>query len=96
MDIKTQINTIIFSFLYGVFFSIMLGLNYKYIIGSKKILGIIVTFLFIMVNVLLYFIILRKINFGIFHQYEVLFIVLGFIVQNILSKFIKCKIKHKT
>lgn len=94
MNINIQIETIIFSFLYGIFFSLLLGFNYKYIVGSRKILGIIVTFLFVMVNVLLYFIILRKINFGFFHHYEVLCIILGFCFENIVSRLIKCKIRH--
>lgn len=93
MDIIVQIKTIIFSFLFGIFFSIMLGLNYKYITGSRKFLSIILTFMFVIVNVLLYFIIMKKINDGIFHQYEVLFIILGFLFENLIYRLVYKKLK---
>lgn len=95
MNIVLQIKTIVFSFLYGVFFSIMLGFNYKYIVGSRKLFSFFLSFLFVLVNVLLYFIILKKINFGVFHYYEILFIILGFVFENVLFKFLKCKISRK-
>ncbi len=91
MDIIVQIKTIIVSFLFGIFFSIVLGFNYKFIIGGRKVLGIILTFMFVIVNVLLYFIIMRRINYGIFHQYEILSIILGFFCENLAHRFIyKC------
>ena len=92
MDISIQFKTIIFSILYGVFFSLMLSINYKYLIGNKY-LSIIVSLLFVIVNVLIYFIILKKINYGIFHPYEILCIVIGFIVENLLSHLVYKKIK---
>lgn len=93
MDIYTQIKTIIFSFIYGMFFFFFLGLNYKFLIGNKKFLKILLTFLFTCVNVLLYFIILKKINYGVFHIYEVLAIVIGFWFCNLISFFIERKRK---
>lgn len=93
MDIKVQIITLVVSFLYGIFFSFFLSLNYKFIYSDKKIFKIIISFLIVIINVLLYFIILRKINCGIFHIYEVLSLILGFIIENWLSGIIAKKIK---
>lgn len=84
MSLIVQIKTIIFSVLYGFFFYIFLCFNYKYITGKKKILKVILSFMFVVVNVLLYFICLKKINFGIFHIYEILSIIFGFIVCNLI------------
>lgn len=93
MDIKTQITTLVVSFSYGIFFSFFLSLNYKFIYSDKKIIKTIVSFLVVLVNVLLYFIILKKINYGIFHIYEILALIVGFIIENwlgsILAKIFK-------
>ena len=88
MNIKLQIETLLVSFLYGIFFSFFLGLNYKYIYSDKKIFKIIISFLLIGINVLLYFIILKKINYGIFHVYEILALTTGFCMQNWLAHII--------
>ncbi len=90
MSLNTQINTILASFLYGIFFSRMLDINYKFIYEAKKTYRIIISFLFIIVNVLLYFIILRKVNYGILHNYGVLSIIIGVIFDHfIVSKVVK-------
>ena len=93
MNIKLQITTLLFSFLYGIFFSFFLSLNYKFIYSDKKILKTIMSFHFIIVCVLLYFIILKKINYGIFHVYEILMIILGFVLENLIVRFIANKKK---
>ena len=87
MNIKLQITTLLFSFLYGIFFSFFLSLNYKFIYSDKKILKTIISFL------LLYFIILKKINYGVFHVYEILMIILGFVLENLIVRFIANKKK---
>ena len=88
MNIRIQIITLLLSFIYGIFFSFFLSLNYKFIYGDKKFFKIIISFLIVIVNVLLYFIILKKINNGIFHIYEVISLSLGFIIENWLSSII--------
>lgn len=86
MNLELQILTFVVSFLFGVFFGIELKLNYKFIYQSNKIYKIITTFFFIMTNVLIYFIILRKTNNGILHIYGVLAIILGFILEHFVEK----------
>ena len=93
MNIKLQITTLLFSFLYGIFFSFFLSLNYKFIYSNKRIFRTVISFLVVVVYVLLYFIILKKINYGIFHIYEVLMIILGVIVENIIVSIIANKKK---
>ena len=92
MNIKLQIITLIVSFFYGIFFSFFLSLNYKFIYSDKKIIKIIISFLVVIINVLLYFIILRKINYGIFHIYEIFSLILGFLLENWLSGIIAKKL----
>lgn len=93
MNIKIQIITLLFSFLYGIFFSFFLSLNYKFIYSNKKIFRTVISFLVVVISVLIYFIILKKINYGIFHIYEILMITLGFIVENIIVSIIANKKK---
>ena len=94
MDINIQIKTLLVSFVYGIFFSFFLELNYKFIYSDKKIFKIIISFLIVILNVLLYFIILKKVNNGIFHIYEILSLSLGFIIENWLSGIIAKKYKR--
>jgi len=94
MNIKLQLLTLMVSFIYGIFFSFFLSLNYKFIYSDKKIFKIIISLLIVIVSVLLYFIILKMINNGIFHMYEIFFIILGFIIENWISGIIAKK-THK-
>jgi hypothetical protein len=50
---------------------------------------IIVTFIFVIDNVLLYFFILRKINNGIIHFYFILMLVVGYVIGNHKTKTLK-------
>lgn len=78
MSLSVQIFSFIFSFFYGIFFEILLDLNTKIINSSKLFVKIIGTFLFVLFNSILYFIILMKINNGILHIYFFLCILLGY------------------
>lgn len=86
MTLKIQIISLIISFLYGIFFSILLNINYKLIYNDNKLIKIISTFLFIVFNSLLYFLILLKINNGIVHIYCLLSLILGFIIYDFILK----------
>lgn len=93
MPLSSQIITIIFSFIYGIIFYILLEINYKYIYYGNKIYRIIVNFLFVTCNTLLYFIILKKINYGIVHIYFLLCILTGYFLSNFVLK--KLIVKRK-
>ena len=85
IPLNIQIKSIIYSFIYGCIFSLLLNINYKYIYYSKGIKKILINVFFIIDNVLLYFLILRYINNGIFHFYFLLSIILGFIFVNYMT-----------
>lgn len=88
MHITTQIKTIIFSILYGIIFSCLIDVNHKYL-TKNKIINILITFIFIITAVLIYFILLRRINNGIFNNYEIICIIIGFIVENLIHVKLK-------
>ena len=93
IPLKIQIISVFISYLYGIFFSILLNLNSKYIYNTKKIKKILFNFIFVFDNVLLYFIILRHINDCILHYYFIIALFLGFLSVNKVSNMIFCKIK---
>lgn len=89
-----QIKSIIFSFIYGAFFSFLLNLNYKFIYYSKGILKVLINIFFILDNVLLYFIILRFINNGIVHFYFLLSLFFGYLCVNKVVSNVRKIFKH--
>lgn len=93
MSIDVQFKTILFSFVFGFLFSLLLGFNYKFMTGHK-LYSFFISFFFVVVNVLLYFIFLRKINGGIYHNYEVFCIVLGFFMENLLFSLVYKRFKR--
>lgn len=82
IPLRIQVVSVVISFLYGVFFSILLNINSKFIYDTKKIKKYLFNFIFVLDNVLLYFIILRHINNGILHYYFIISLVLGFLSVN--------------
>ena len=79
MILLTQIRSLCFSFIYGIFFSFTFKINYKYFVSNSLFFKIILSFLFIIDHVLLYFILISKINNGIIHIYFLILFVLGMI-----------------
>jgi len=95
MDAKTQIITLLFSFLYGFIF-FYLEIFHNHIIKHKKRLyRSIITILFMCNIVLIYIILIFKLNNGNFHIYFILMIIIGFIIsikiyKNLLNN-VKCR-----
>ena len=87
MPLITQIYSFVFSFLYGIFFEILLSVNSKFVYSSNIFVKIISSILFVIFNTLLYFFVMFKINYGILHIYFLLCILLGYIFM--------CKLKKK-
>ena len=85
MSLDIQLKLIIFSFLYGIFLGILMRINYKLLYNENKTIKIISTILLVISSILLYFVILLKINFGIVHYYSLLIIILGFIVETFIE-----------
>lgn len=86
MDLETQIKLILFSIAFGIFFALMIDINHRFLYSEKKLLKIIFTFFFILANVFIYFLIIKKINGGILHTYSFVCIILGFFIEHIIKK----------
>lgn len=78
INLDIQIMTLVVSFFYGIFFSFMVCFNEKYLYQKNLLFRILFTFLFIFVNVLIYFILIKKVNHAILHPYALGMIVIGF------------------
>ncbi len=78
MNLVLQVTALVFSFIYGVLLSFLYNLNYNILFYKNRIVKIIFNTIFIFDLVLIYFLIMRKINNAIIHPYFYLFICLGF------------------
>lgn len=88
MNLIIQIKTIVVSFLFGIYFSFFLSICYQFIYNKKEWIKLIFTPIIIILNTILYFLFIKKINNGVFHIYEILCIILGCICQVFVSKVI--------
>ena len=95
MPIDLQIKALLFSLFYGAMFAALLRVNYKYMYNGSIIYRIFINFFFVMDGVLLYFIVMKRINEGIVHQYFLLTILLGVVVFELLYKRFKFTFVHK-
>lgn len=96
MILKEQIISIVFSFFYGAFVSIIYNFNYKLLFDVKKILKIIFSLVFTFNLVVIYFLFIKKINGGIIHPYFYLIIVVGFFSFFNISKPLRKIINQMT
>ncbi len=77
MILGTQILLVIVSFFFGVLFELIHSICYKIIYCKKIVVKVFLTFLLILLQSLLYFYILLKINNGIIHIYGIISILVG-------------------
>ena len=88
IDLNIQIKLIIFSFIFGFFFSILLDIFNKKISKCKKIVKLILSFLLVITSTLIYFEGIKRIGNAIFHIYSIITIILGFFSYDILLRLI--------
>ncbi len=93
IDIDIQIKSIIFSFIFGLFFTFLLKFIYKLQNNKSLIIKVLTNLLFAIDSALIYFIIMKKINSGIIHQYFILSILLGVVTYNIILNRLKFTFK---
>ena len=93
MNLKTQILVLLFSFSYGIFFSFFYEIMNKWFYEKRRIIRYPVTFFFIFLNVITYFVILKKINDGIIHIYSFFSILVGFLLEEKIHKVIAFHLK---
>ena len=86
MELSIQLQVLSVSFVYGIFFSYLLKMQYKFLFESKLFYKIVLTVFFVFDNCLLYFLILKLINHGIFHPYFLLLLIIGYLFGNYLVK----------
>ena len=101
MNLKSQIITLLISFIFGVIFSVLVNLNYKYLFHHNKKVKILVTITFVLNMALIFFLIMQSINNGIIHYYFYIMLSIGFLSTfsftkslrnlNVLSKIVKKK-----
>jgi len=90
IDLAMQIKAIIFSFLYGIFTSIMVNINYKCLFHKKVIFKIVFNFIFVIDLGMLYFFLLQFIDYGYLHIYFLIVFIVGFLLS---FKFCKEKLR---
>lgn len=84
MELSVQLQALTASFAYGILFSYLLKMQYKFLFDSRIIYKIFLTVLFVFDNCLLYFLILKIINNGIFHIYFLFLLIIGYLFGNYL------------
>lgn len=91
MNLKTQIISLVFSFVFGGLFSFFVNINYKFLFLKSKIYQILLTIVFVVFNGLIYFFLLKMINNGIIHSYFYIMIFLGFYLFFPITKVFRRK-----
>lgn len=91
MNLNLQIITSVFSFLFGMVFSLFLRVNYKIVYNSHKLIKILGTSLVVIISVMAYFLLLQKLNNALFHPYHLLLLIIGFTFGHYLEQKI---VKH--
>lgn len=96
MHTYIQLLSLISSFIFGIFFSILTNLNYKYIFSKNVFYKIFFNLIFIIDIVLLYMLLILKINGGIFHIYFIFMVIIGYLLSykkvKVLIKNVKLKL----
>ena len=88
IDLNIQIKLIIFSFIFGFFFSVLLEIFNKKIDKCKNYVKIILSFLVVITSTYIYFEGIKKIGNAIFHVYSIITIIIGFVFYDLLLRFI--------
>ena len=88
IDLTIQIKLIIFSFIFGFLFSIVLNIFNFRIKRFSKILEMFFSLLLIIFLTIIYFVGIQKISNALFHIYSIIFIIIGFVSYDILLKLI--------
>jgi len=89
MSLNIQIQTIAYTFLFGIYFALIFNLLYKILFTKNFFINLITNFLFLFLNSSFYFYLLYKINDGIIHIYSLLIFLLSFFLYNHLFKKIR-------
>lgn len=95
MDLKLQILSILFSFGYGIISSYLYNLNYNFIHNTTILYKLVINILFCVNLGLIYFILIKVINYGVVHIYFVFSFIVGFVLFVNKYKFLRNVFKVK-
>ena len=94
ISLDIQIKLLVFSLVYGFLFSSFLDILYPLIKKYNKIYQIVLSFFFILLMAIIYFIAIDKIGYIIFHLYSIFAIIIGFVSYDIIIRVIAKNIKR--
>lgn len=92
MNVKIQILSMIISFLYGILIFVTNKVNRK-LNSSSFILKLLIDTLYVFIIVILYIIIMYKVNNGIFHIYFIILMLIGYVLMSNVVKFLNNRLK---
>ena len=95
IKLDIQIKSLIFSFLFGCIFYLMLELFNRIPFKNKICLKIIFSFIFVLIMSLLYFLILLYINNGYLHIYFIILIMVGYLFIYLIHFYLFTHCKRK-
>ena len=95
MSLDIQILSLLFSFIYGVIISYLYNLNYNFIYYYSILYKVVINILFCIDASLIYFLLIKVINYGVIHIYFVFSFLIGFFVFSSKYKFLRNIIKSK-
>lgn len=87
MRLDIQVYSLIFSFLFGIILNILLDIFNKLNEKNKIIIKIILSFIFVMLLSIAYFIGLLYINNGYLHTYFFIMIMVGYLFVYLIKSF---------
>lgn len=91
MNLKIQILSLLFSFIFGIIFSLLVNINYRLLFSKSRIFQIIMTLVFVINCALIYFFLLKFINNGVVHPYFYLMVLIGFYFSFPITKSFRKK-----
>lgn len=89
MSLAIQIQTIAYTFLFGIYIALLFNLLYRVLFTKSIFLNLISNFLFVIFNSILYFYILFLIDSGRIHIYLLFVFLISFFLYNLLFKKIR-------
>jgi hypothetical protein len=95
MNLEVQIQSMIISFIYGLFVSFLYNLFYFILYSKNKVILVLSDLLFNVLLSLLFFYIMFKINYANIHPYFLLLLICGFFIGNKKTKVIRKNTKEK-
>ena len=85
IDLNIQIKLLIFSFIFGFYFSVLLDIFNSKTIKCKKSVKFILAFFIVLLSTIIYLEGIKIIGNAIFHLYSLLTIIVGFFAYDLIA-----------